>query len=328
MFHIETKHISWADVTDDWETSSVRSNDEPLLARATPNTELEDIENYELDRTTNVPTSPNNSPPSSPTPPNSPVCTPMAPKKSCWSSTDSTREALGMEGPTSPRTPPPPEVCRTLNFEEEDKKEEETENKYWSIIRITGVLPKCAFGIESETGNQVYFPIQAFAQAKGDGWSFVDMKRDCRDLEKGVYVQALITDKAPVSWKRTNKNRNITRWVTEGGCYLDYCQVTRQEDGVFKIIENEDTERIVYNLEATVVSVGKKFSIAKVNDKEETIFIPQGMSTQVRKGQEILAVVIPYVFNRGKNATQYVMFDFLTKVGVTTVEELFKSAEQ
>ena len=219
-------------------------------------------------------------------------------------------------GPTSPSAPSDWNDTRieddgTAMLESEfvaegegQEEQEETDNQQWSLVKISAVLPKCAFGYMSDTNEQVFFPASAFAfREEGGRLSFVDIKNDCPSLVKGVIVQALVSDKPPDGWKSTEKNSKISRWTIPNGCDLQFCQVTQSDPATnsFQACDNEDALDVIQSVDARIISYGSAFALASIPDKGGIVYIPQQHANGLQKGATIKARVIPFKHTNPKS---------------------------
>jgi hypothetical protein len=188
--------------------------------------------------------------------------------------------------------------------DEQQQQDEETDNQQWSLVKISAVLPKCAFGYMSGTNEQVFFPASAFAfREEGGRLSFIDIKHDCPSLVKGVIVQALVSDKAPDGWKTTEKNSKISRWTIPNGCDLQFCQVTQSDPATnsFQACGSEDAQQVIQSVDARIISCGNAFALASLPDKGGIVYIPQQHTNGLQKGATIKARVIPFKHTNPKS---------------------------
>jgi len=182
--------------------------------------------------------------------------------------------------------------------------EEEIDSQQWSLVKISAVLPKCAFGYMSGTNEQVFFPASSFAfREEGGRLSFVDIKKDCPSLVKGVIVQALVSDKPPDGWKSTEKNSKISRWTIPNGCDLQFCQVTQSDTTTnsFQTCDNEDALQVIQSVDARIISSGNAFALASIPHKGGIVYIPQQHTNGLSKGSTIKARVIPFKHTNPKS---------------------------
>ena len=182
--------------------------------------------------------------------------------------------------------------------------EEEIDSQQWSLVKISAVLPKCAFGYMSGTNEQVFFPASSFAfREEGGRLSFVDIKQDCPSLVKGVIVQALVSDKAPDGWKSTEKNSKISRWAIPNGCDLQFCQVTQSDTttNTFQVCDSEDALQVIQSVQARIISSGNAFALASIPQKGGIVYIPTQHTNGLSKGSTITARVIPFKHTNPKS---------------------------